>query len=146
MKPPKRDEKEFERIEEYDEWIEGTINEIEYNENYTRKFQGEEKTGPAARFKFGLKGYEFPKRSRWLTFSYAEKANLYKNFVSVLVEGAEPDMDFDLDELKGMAVKTMWTKSKDGKFDNLTMIRPLGKKLYEDSAPEKKEETEEVPF
>ena len=144
MKPPKRDKTEFERIEEYDEWIEGTITDVEYNEKYTRKFNGEEKTGPACRFKFGLKGYEFPKRSRWLTFSYADKSNLYKNFISVLVEDAEPDMDFDLDELKGFSGKTMWTQAED--FDKLPMIRPLANKFGAKGAADPGENTEEVPF
>ena len=143
MKPPKRDKKEFERIEEYDSWIEGTINEIEYKEDHTRKFNGEEKTGPACRFKFGLKGYEFPKRSRWLSFSYNEKSNLYKNFIQFLVEDAEPDMDLDLDELKGMDIKTMWTR--DGDFDNLTMIRPLRNK-YGSKGTADPSEKEEVKF
>lgn len=127
MKPPAKQKLEFERVPKYDEWIEGTITDIEYNENYKRSYNGEEKIGPAVRFKFGLKGCEFPHRSKWLTFSYGEKANLYKSFVSVLVEGAEPDMDLDLDVLKGMPVKTMWTQNEE--FDNLAMIRPLGEKI-----------------
>lgn len=127
MKPPKNDKIEYERIPTYDSWIEGTINDIEYDEKHKRSFKGEEKIGPCVRFKFGLVGCSFPHRSRWLTFSYGDKASLYKNFVSVLVEGAKPDMGFDLDALKGMKIKTMWTQ--DGDFDNLSMIRPLTKKL-----------------
>ena len=128
MKPPKREKKAFERVPKYDEWISGVIQEIEYDENHEKKFNGETKTISAVRFKLELKDCEYPKRSRWLTFSYAEKANLYRMFISQLVENAEPDMDFDLDELKGFEVKTMWTKSDDGEFDNLAMIRPLGDK------------------
>jgi len=139
MKPPARAKTEFERIPKYDEWIEGTILEIEYDQEHKRSFQGEEKTGPCVRFKFALKGCQFPHRSKWMTFSYGEKANLYKQFVSVLVDDAEPDMDMDLDELKGMKIKTMW--SQDGDYDKLAMVRPLVKKL---KLGEK--EPEDAPF
>lgn len=140
MKPPKRASKEFERVPKYDEWIPGKILDIEYDEAHKSTFQGEEKIRPAVRFKFGLEGCEFPKRSRWLTFSYGDKANLYKNFVSVLVDGAEPDMDLDLDVLKGLSIKTMW--SEDGDYDNLAMIRPLTEKIK----PGQTQATESVPF
>lgn len=140
MKPPPRSKTEFERIPKYDEWIPGKILDIEYDENHKSTYAGEEKIRPAVRFKFGLEGCTFPKRSRWLTFSYGEKANLYKHFVSVLVDDAEPDMDLDLDDLKDMAIKTMW--SEDGDFDNLAMIRPLNGKL----GAKEKRESAEVPF
>lgn len=130
MKPPARQKTEFERIPKYDDWVEGTIIDIEYDENHKSTYQGEEKIRPCVRFKFGLKGCEFPHRSRWLTFSYGEKANLYKNFILALVEDAEPDMDFDLDNLKGLEIKTMWTK--DEEYDNLAMIRPLVGKFNPD--------------
>lgn len=154
MKPPKRDKMEFERIPKYDEWISGSIIDIEYDENHKRSFQGEDKTGPCVRFKLGLKGCNFPHRSKWITFSYGEKANLYKNFLLPLVEGAEPYMDLDLDVLKGMAIKSMW--SEDGEYDKLVMIRPLGEKLKPGAAEPSKTTTaraaqqsdaeEEVPF
>ncbi len=38
-----------------------------------------------------------------------------------------PDMDFDLDILKGMDVKTIWVE--DGDYDNLELIMPLGAKV-----------------
>lgn len=152
MKPPAKSN-QYERIPRLDEWIEGAILDIEYDEKHKRSYQGEEKVGPCVRFKFGLKGCEFPHRSRWLTFSYGEKANLYKKFLAALVEGAAPDMDFDLDELKGFAVKTMWTA--DGEYDNLEMVRPVGAKLKtkappppaaDDAPPEETPEGAEVPF
>lgn len=136
MKPPQRAKTEFERVPKYDEWINGKILDIEYDENHKSTYQGEEKIRPAVRIKFGLEGCQFPKRSRWLTFSYGEKANLYKQFVSVLVEDAKPDMDLDLDAIKGLAVKTMW--SEDGEYDKLEMVRPLGEKL--------KPAADDVPF
>lgn len=142
MKPPPREKTAFERVPKYDEWISGVINDIEYDAAHKSTYAGEEKIRPAVRFKFGLEGCNFPKRSKWLTFSYGEKANLYKNFISVLVDDAEPDMDFDLDELKDFKIKTMW--SEDGEYDNLTMIRPLGEKYG--AVTEKKAKEEEVPF
>lgn len=138
MKPPQRAKTEFERVPKYDEWIPGKILDIEYDENHKSTYQGEEKVRPCVRIKFGLEGCQFPKRSRWLTFSYGEKANLYKQFVSVLVEDAKPDMDLDLDVLKDMKIKTMW--SEDGEYDKLEMVRPLNEKLR--AAPAK----QEVPF
>lgn len=142
MKPPARAKTEFERIPKYDEWIEGQIIDIEYDENHKRSFQGDEKIGPCVRFKIGLKGCNFPHRSKWLTFSYGEKSNLYKQFVSVLVEDAEPDMDLDLDVVKGIPVKTMW--SEDGDYDKLVMIRPLGDKVK--AVASDAQETEKAPF
>lgn len=144
MKPPPRAKTEFERVPKYDEWINGKITEIEYDENHKSTYAGEEKIRPAVRFKFGLEGCTHPKRSRWLTFNYGEKANLYKQFISVLVEDAEPYMDFDLDGLKDMKIKTMWTQ--DGDYDNLSMIRPLEKKVSAVPVQAAGDEVEEVPF
>lgn len=145
MKPPARTKTEFERVPKYDEWVEGTIIDIEYDAEHKSTYEGETKIRPCVRFKFGLKGCEFPHRSKWLTFSYGEKANLYKQFVSVLVDDAEPDMDFDLDALKGLAIKTMWTEA--GEYDNLAMIRPLTEKVKSGAVAVKPEtEVEEVPF
>lgn len=129
MKPPKREKNDWERIKKYDEWLESIITSIEYDENHEKVFQGEKKIGPCIRFKFEIKDHEHPHRSRWMSFSYAEKANLYKKFISQLVHNAEPDIDFDLDELKGMEIRTMWSKSEDGEYDNLEMVRPMGLKI-----------------
>lgn len=142
MKPPARAKTEFERIPKYDEWIEGSILDISYDPERKRSFNGEEKVGPCVRFKLGLKGCSFPHYSKWMTFNYSAKSNLYKNFVAFLVDGAEEYMDLDLDALKGMEIKTMW--SEDGEYDKLAMIRPLGAKVKAVVAAEPKEE--EVHF
>lgn len=144
MKPPKRDKIEYERIPKYDDWIEGKIEEIEYEENHKRSFKGEEKVGPCIRFKFSLQGCSFSHRSRWMSFSYSEKSNLYKKYLSMLIEDAEPDMDFDIELLKGFKVKTMWIK--DGEFDKLEMIRPLKEKLTISPVKEEDKTETEVPF
>lgn len=142
MKPPTRAKTAFERIPVYDTWIPGKILDIEYDETHKSTYAGEEKIRPAVRFKFGLEGCNFPHRSRWLTFNYGDKSNLYKHFVSALVEDAEPDMDLDLDTLKDMKIKTMWTE--DGEYDNLTMIRPLNGKYNPNE--KRSEKIEEIPF
>lgn len=146
MKPPARAKTEFERIPKYDEWIEGSILDIAYDPERKRSFNGEEKVGPCVRFKLGLKGCSFPHYSKWMTFNYSEKSNLYKNFVLPLVEGAEEYMDLDLDELKGMEIKTMW--SEDGDYDKLAMIRPRVEKIKIAPAPKTEQEKDdnEVPF
>lgn len=140
MKPPQRPKTEYEHIPKYDEWISGEIADIEYDQEHKKMFQGEEKIGPAVRFKFTLEGCSFPHRSRWLTFSYGEKSNLYKQFLSHLIKDVEPDMDFDLDILKGLKIKTMWARKDE--YENLEMIRPLGEKI----AVPPSVEAEEVSF
>ncbi|MFI5344223.1 MAG: hypothetical protein ACHQUC_08390, partial [Chlamydiales bacterium] len=133
-----------ERIPKYDDWIEGIISEIEYDEQHKMSYKGEEKVASCVRFKFALKGCEFPHRSRWMTFSYGEKANLFKKYLSNLVEDAEPDMDFDLDDLKGFEIKTMW--KEEGEYDSLELIRPLGKKFTPKSTVAAEKVDEEVSF
>lgn len=141
MKPPKTAKTDFERIPKYDEWVNGTILEIEYDEKHKRSYQGEEKIGPCVRLKFGLEGCKFPHRSKWMTFNYGDKSNLYQKVLVPLVEDAKPDIDLDLDEIKGMKIKTMW--SQDGEYDKLEMVRPIGDKFKINAI---KIEVEEVPF
>lgn len=130
MKPPPRIRMEYEKVNIQD-WVPGIIEDIQHDEERETGFK-DEKTGEplikdCIRFKFQLEGCSYPHYSRWMTFSYHEKANLYKKYLSSLVEGAKPDMDFDLDRLKGMKIKTMWANN--GEFQNLEMIRPVDKKL-----------------
>lgn len=126
MKPPARERTEFEKVK-VDEWIAGDIAEVQYDKAHEFTFKGEKKINPGVRFKFSLEGYNFPHYSRWMTFSYGEKSNLYRKYLFCLVDGAKPDMDFDLDELKGFPIKTMWSNNDD--FQNLEMIRPQGAML-----------------
>lgn len=117
------------------------IEDIEYDLEHKRVWKGEEKVGPAVRIKIQLEGCKFPKKTPFMSFNYSEKANLYKIFLKGLVEGAVPDMEFDLDALKGMAIKAMYVAN--GEYDNLTMIKPAKAKLPRESQPA---ETDEVPF
>lgn len=138
MKPPVRPQTEFEKVT-VGEMINGTLH-IEYDQEHKFKgFEGKPDTiQPAVRFIFDLEGYQFKHYSRWYKFSYSEKSNLYKKIVSKLVEGAKPDMDFDLDCLEGMQVKTIWDEN--GGFQNLDSIFPLNGKIKADAVPPTKEE------
>lgn len=128
MRPPTKGNIEYERIQKYDEWIPGHIDEIRLEENRLTGFMDEKTKQPKradmVRFKFALEGHSYPHYSRWMSYSFGEKANLFKKYLKHLVADAQPDMDFDLDLLKGFKVKTMWTAN--GDFDNLEQIRPLG--------------------
>lgn len=126
MRQPIRPKIDYERIKKYDEWIRGTISEIKLDEAH--QFKGEfAKVGPAVMIKIQLEGHQFPHTTGWMTFSYGEKSNLFTKYLRHLVENAQPDMRFDLDALKGMEVKTMW--SKDGEYDRLEQIRPFAAKI-----------------
>lgn len=125
---PIRKTTEFEKVV-IGEMIKGVISEVMYDQEHKFKgYQGAEDTiQPAVRFKFELEGYKFPHYSRWFKFNYGERANLYKIFLSKLVEKPKPDMDFDLDLLKGMKIKTIWNEN--GDFQNLESIFPLEGKV-----------------
>ncbi len=125
MKPQRRNNVDYERVKTGD-FINGRIIDIQYDEEHEFKFKGDIKMRPACRFVFELEGYKFKHYTRWITFSYGEKTNLYKKYLENLVLGAMPDMDFDLDQLKGMSVKTIW-KGED--FQSIELIRPIGNKL-----------------
>ncbi len=132
MYPPERKKTEFEQVAT-DDWIIGEISKVEYNENYKRIWKGEEKVGPAVRLHFTLEGYQYPKYSGWMSFSYGEKANLYTKYISSLVEDAKPDMVFNLDQLQDMKVKIMFKQQKE--YQNVELIRPLEKKVIAEKLP-----------
>lgn len=129
MFPPQRPKTEFEQVT-IDDWTTGVIGEVQYNETHKSTWEGQEKIGPAVRLRFDLEGYKFPHYSGWLTFSYGEKTNLFKKYISSLVEGAAPDMEFDLDQLKDLPVKIMWKQN--GEYQNVEIIRPLNGKIKAD--------------
>jgi hypothetical protein len=148
MRPPRQSQVDYERIQKYDEWIPSEIEEIKLEENRRTGFKddktGQDKYVDQVRFKFKLAGHEYPHYSRWMTYSFGEKANLYIKYLKQLVAGAQPDMKFDLDLLKGFRCKTMW--SQNGDFDNLDQIRPLEGKFNggEVEPPEPESPAEEV--
>ncbi len=130
MRPPKREKTDYEKVK-IDTWIPGIIEEIKYEEKHESTFKGEKKVYPAIRFKFKLDEYEYPHYSGWMYFGYGATTSLYLKFLSQLVENAQPDMDFDLDNLLGFGIKTMWVEK--GDYQNLGMIRPMISK-YKDTS------------
>ncbi len=147
--PPKRNI-QYEKVK-IGELISGVIQEIEYDNEHKFNYKGQESVGPAVRFKFKLEGYSYLHSTRWMKFNVGEKANLYKQIISKLVKNARPDMCFDLDELRDMPVKTIWSENND--FQNLDNVYPLGEKKevteIEDTAnpdEESHQETQEQPW
>jgi len=125
-RPPERPKFDYEKVE-IGNFVNGVIENIEYDNEHKFKSPDGEKISPAVRFVFKLDGYKYPHRSRWMTFSYGEKTNLYSKYIVKLVLGAIPDLDMDLDVLKGMRVKTIWNEQND--FQSIENIFPVGEKL-----------------
>lgn len=121
MKPSPRNT-QFEKVIVGD-FITGTIDEIQRDENHKSMFKGQEKVSDCVRFKFKLDGYEFFHYSRWMTFTYGEKSTLFTKYLAKLVPNAHPDMDYDIENLKGMRVKTLWAEKND--FQTIESIFPL---------------------
>jgi hypothetical protein len=127
--------KEFEKVSTED-FVIAQISDIELDMNHTFKgFQGApDKVCAGVRFKFDIEGCKYPHRSNWMKFSYGEKANLFKKFLLPLVDGAEPDMDFDLLALKGMKIKMLWAEKNGFQFPET--IRPISPKIKKDTVAE----------
>lgn len=119
MKPPKR---EYEQVE-VDTWLNGEITDIQYEESHEFTYKGNVNSGPGVKIIIKLDDYKDSKHTRWMYFNYGEKSNLYKLWLSPLVQGAKPNMDFDLDGLKGTKIKVMYAQN--GEYQNLVMVRPL---------------------
>lgn len=131
MQPPKPI---MEKVTTSD-FVTGVIDSYQYEEKHIFKLPVTpenptgEKVGPGVRFKFIIDGLQYPKHSRWLTFSYHEKATLYIKYISSLVKDARPKMDFDLDQLIGLKVKMLWKDDKNPEYQSLDSIRPVGDKI-----------------
>ena len=129
MYPPPRPKLEYERVKE-DEWLEGTIDDIEYDLERKSMWKGQEKVGPAVRIKMSFDGYKYPKSSGWLSFVYAAKSNLFKTYIVPLVEDAKEFMKFDIELLKGLRIKAMWeTNPNNPDYQNLVRIKPVDGKV-----------------
>lgn len=150
MKPPKQNNVEYEKVPT-DDFVKAEIEDIAYDQEHLFKgFNGEaDKKRPAVRLRFKVEGCKFSHYSRWMSFSYGEKATLFTKYLVPLVEDAQPDMDFDLDGLKGMKIKILWAEKNGFQFPET--IRPIGSKL-KNGLPEIQmgsndlEPDEEVPF
>ena len=115
--------------------VNGIIHEVQYDEKRIWKGYVNPETGaigkdtvfPGVRFVFDLDGCVYQHYSRWMKFNVGEQSNLYKKYLVNLIENAVPDMDFDLDELNGMRITTVW--ADDGDFQNLESISSNGPKI-----------------
>lgn len=135
MKPTKK-EIVYEKVTT-DDFVVATIDDIEYELEREFTYKGEKKKSDAVKFKFIIEGLKYPKTTGWMTFSYGEKSSLYTKYLSSLVDGAKPHMDFDLDQLKGLKVKMLWKNvTFEGKeFQKIDTIRPVGKKVIPINSP-----------
>lgn len=150
MIKPDQKKMEYEKLDTKD-WVVGVIDDIDYEKEHAWKpYLGQEREpSPAIRFKFLFEGYKYPHKSKWMRLSYAQKSTLYSEYISQLVEKASPFMDFDLEQLKGLKVKTMWVDNEE--FQNLKMIVPVSGKvkplLPQMVSPSfAKKDDDEVPF
>lgn len=126
LKPQQSSNREYERVTT-DDFVIAKIEDIQFEQEHKFTFQGQESVYPAVRFKFSIEGYKFPHYSRWMKFNYGDKSNIYLKFLQPLVEGAEPNMDFDLSLLKGLKIKMLWAQK--GDFQYPETIRPVGAKI-----------------
>lgn len=126
---PQKKETNYEKVK-VGEMLPATIKDIEYDMEHKRIWNGQESIYQACRFVFDIDGYEHNHYSNWMTFSYHEKSNLLNTYLYKLVEGIAPDSSFELDNLKGMRVKTVWAEKqgKKGIFQFIDSIWPLNGK------------------
>jgi len=124
--PPKR---EYEKVPVGIE-VEGVIGSVEYDMKHKFKAFNEGEPDPicpAIRFKLRLDGCQYDHPTRWMKFNMGEKSTLYKKYISEFIANSVPDMQFDLDVLKGFPIVTTWTDN--GEFQNLEIIRAAGLKM-----------------
>lgn len=145
MKPNKQS---FEKVRIGD-FIFGVIEEVQRDEKHKTTYQGKEKISDCVRFKFKLDGYEHQHYSRWMTFNYGAKSTLFSKYLTKLVTGAVPDMDFDIEALEGMRVKTIWSEKND--YQSVDSIFPEKDQLAVGALPvvhleEAPAPEEEIPF
>jgi signal peptidase I len=134
MRPPKL---EYEKVPTGIP-VNGIIHEVQYDEKRNWKGYTNPETGvvgkdnifPGVRFAFDLDGCTYKHFSRWMKFNVGSQSNLYTKYLMNLIENAVPDMDFDLDELKGMRVTTVW--ADDGEYQKLESIVANGPKITVD--------------
>lgn len=134
MIPPKQESSQpYEKVPT-DDFVVGTIAEVQYDLEHTFKgFEGApDKIMQGVRFKFDLDGCVKPHYTKWMKMVWSDKSNIFK-FMSELVGGCSKEVRIDLDCVKGMKVKTLW--STRGDWQNLDKIRPVGGKIAYDSVP-----------
>lgn len=126
MKPNKQKQTDFEKVSTAD-FVVGKIIEIQRDENHKSTWEGKEKIQDCIRFKFEIEGCQFPHYSKWMLFFYGEQTNLYQKFLLPLVDNANPEMDFELENLVGIPIKMLWAEK--GDFQYPETVRPVGGKI-----------------
>jgi len=139
--PPEReklDPKDYERVP-VNVFVEGIIEEVQYDAAHN--FKGMyARVAPAIRFKFKIEGLNYSHYSRWGLFSYSEKSNIYLKYLIPLVEGATPDMKFDIKKLEGLPIKMVWADDpRNPDFQSVQIIVPLNGKIKSDAEVSSKE-------
>lgn len=107
---------EYEKVRPLDEWIGGSIEEVQPRMEHTR-WDG--KIVDQVRFKFKLENHEFNHYSGWMTLSTNEKSNLYKKYIKgIFGNRYKPNENLDVSKLCGLHVLTMWEEieGNDGKI------------------------------
>ena len=125
MSIPIRQKIEYERVKPK-VWIKGVIEKVEEDPAHKKTFQGKESIIPAVRVVFRLEGYQFPKYTRWMYFSYGLKTKLFE-LLKEFIENPTEDMPFDIQNLVNCPVNTMWKEDTvNGQtYQNLVMIECL---------------------
>ncbi|MFA5499466.1 MAG: hypothetical protein WC404_00125 [Candidatus Omnitrophota bacterium] len=149
MRPPK---KEYEKVPTGIP-VNGIIHEVQYDEKRNWKGFIDPETGvakkdsifPGVRFVFDLDGCTYQHHSRWMKFNVGSQSNLFNKYLVNLIENAVPDMDFDLDELRGMRVTTVW--ADDGDYQKIESISATGPKITVDIKETNKDDFgQDLPF
>jgi hypothetical protein len=128
LRPPKQSNTDFEKVQ-IGEFIFGNIEIIQHDPEHTWKgFEGKPDTvGPGVRFVFKLQGYEFKHYTNWMKFSMDKRSNLYSKYIIKLVANAKEYIDFDLEQLTGLEVKTVW--DEENGYQHISNIWPVKDKI-----------------
>ncbi len=127
--------------------ITGLIDEIKEDKEHKFPYKDKETglktsfTASAVRFIFTLDGSQEKHGTRWMKFSYDKKYELLSKYMVALVEGANEEMLFDIQDLVGMQIKTVWEESENG-FQSIKTIEP---ELLKATIPEVAIEGETLP-
>lgn len=115
-----------------EDFVTGIITEVGYEKEQEFKSKFGNSVQEGVYLKFKIDGLKFPKRTRWMKLNYSKKSNLFKKYISSLVDGAKEYMNYDVDRLLGLQVKMLWKNEEadNGKiYQSIDVIRPVGKKL-----------------
>jgi hypothetical protein len=126
--PPKQGKNDFEKVK-VGEFIFGTIAEVQHDPAHKWSgFEGKPDTiSPGIRFVFKLQGYQFNHYTNWMKISMDKRANLYSKYIVKLVANAKEYICFDLEQLTGLEVKTIW--DEENGYQHIENIWPIKDKI-----------------